>query len=220
MVKTAIIVCGGQSKRLRPLTDKIPKPLVEVNGKPLIEYTFDVLLKNNIEKAVLACGYKWEMIKDRYGDDFKGLKIIYSPEPEPLGTAGAVKLALKHVDEEEFFTMNSDEIHDLDLKEIEKRGSNLVCLSRFRCRFGIAKLDDGKILGFEEKPMLDMWANMGVSFLNKSILPFLPDRGSIEADVYPKLELKAYKHTGFWMTVNIVKDISDAEKALRGERIL
>ena len=139
MVNTVIILCGGQSKRLKPLTDNKPKALVEVNGKPLIEYTLDILEKYKIKKAILACGFLWEKIKEKYGDEFKGVKLMYSVEQEPLGTGGAIKLALKHLDKEEFFLLNGDEIHDLDLRKLEKKGSNTVCLSKFRCRFGIAK---------------------------------------------------------------------------------
>lgn len=213
VVKEAIILSGGKGKRLRPLTNDIPKALVPVNGKPLLEYQRDLLKRHGVEKIVLACGYLWEKIKEKYGDDF-----IYSVEKEPLGTGGAIKKALEHIEGEEFFVMNCDEYTDVDLGEVEKLGSNVIVLAQFHCRFGLVETEGQKITGFRQKPILPYWANMGIYFLNRDI--DLPDRGAIETENFPKLaeegKLKAYKHEGVWLTVNTVKDLEKLEKFLKG----
>src|SRR3989338_9437618 len=101
----AIILTGGMGKTLRPLTQDLPKAMVPVNGKPLLQYQLDILTRQGIEKIVLACGYKWEKIKQHYGD-----KFIYSVEEEPLGTAGAVKNAIERIEGDEFIVLNADDI--------------------------------------------------------------------------------------------------------------
>src|SRR3989338_10131193 len=115
----AIILTGGMGKTLRPLTQDLPKAMVPVNGKPLLQYQLDILNSHKIEKIVLACGYKWEKIKQHYGK-----KFIYSVEDEPLGTAGAVKGALEHIDGDEFIVLNSDDITDIAIGEFIKMCSN------------------------------------------------------------------------------------------------
>ena len=213
-VKEVIILAGGKGKRLRPLTDNIPKCLVPVNNKPLLEYQIEYLKGWGIKKIILACGYLWEKIKEKYGNEF-----IYSVEKEPLGTGGAIKKALEHIDGDEFFVINCDEYCDVNLEEVEKMGSNTIVLSRFNCRFGLVDTKGDKVIGFRQKPVLPYWANLGLYLLNKNIP--LPDKGAIETETFPALasegKLKAYKHKGIWFTVNTIKDLEKLEKFLKGE---
>lgn len=210
---TAIILCGGQGKRLRPLTDTIPKCMVPLNGKPLIEYQLVLLKRHKIDKIILACGYKWEAIKERYGN-----KFIYSVEDRPLGTGGALKKAIDLVEEDEFFVTDCDEITDLDLSAMKSIGSNVIAVSRFKCRFGIVELEGNRVKSFKQKPVLkDIWASMGMYYLNREIKDKLPDEGSLERVLFqdPNFKLKAYRHNGFWLTVNTRKDKEEAEKFLK-----
>ena len=209
----AIIMCGGQGKRLRPITDTIPKPLVPINGKPLLEFQIDLLKKYGVNKIILACGYKWEKIKEKYGD-----KFVYSVETERLGTGGALKQAIAHVDGDEFFLIYCDEITDVDLDAVKSLGSNAIIVSNFNCRFGIVDIENGKVKSFKQKPKLEnLWASIGMYFLNKNIRNDLPDKGSMERVLFenPKFKLKAHKHRGLWMTVNTRKDKETVEKFLK-----
>lgn len=210
-----VILAGGMGTRLRPHIEDIPKCMVPVNGRPLLDYQLSWLKQYSIGKTVLACGYKWEEIKKHYGDAF-----VYSAEEEPLGTAGALKLALEHIEGEEFLVVNADDINDVDLTALWKMGSNTTVVSMFHSRFGIAEFDNGKIKRFREKPLLPYWANIGLHMLNKTVK--LPNNGSLEKGILPQLaekgQLKAYKHQGFWMTVNTVKDLEELEAALRENR--
>lgn len=205
-----IILVGGFGKRLQPLTKDIPKCMVPIQGKPILDYHLKWLAKYKIDKMVLACGYKWEEIKKHYGSRF-----VYSVEDKPIGTAGAIKMAMDKIDGDEFFVLNSDDITDVNMNEFLKCGSNAVALARFRSNFGIVETADGRVVSFDEKPLLPYWASAGLYLLNKGIKSRLPDSGSIEKEVFPKIELKAFKHNGFWMTINTIKDLEEFEEAIK-----
>ena len=208
----AILLAGGQGKRLRPLTSDLPKAMVPVNGRPLLQYQLDTLNRYGIRKIILSCGYRWETIKKHYGN-----KFIYAVEDEPLGTAGGVKNALEHVEDEDFLVLNADDITDIDIGTFIKIGSNATAVAHFNSNFGIIDIEGGKIVQFREKPLLPYWANVGLHLLNKDVK--FPKMGSLENDVLPLLakqgNLKAYEHTGFWKTVNTVKDLEEVEAFLK-----
>jgi len=212
----AIVLAGGMGKRLRPLTKDVPKAMVPVNGVPLLEYQLRRLERYGIEKIVLACGYKWEVIKKEFGNRF-----VYSVEKEPLGTAGAVNNALDKIDGNEFLVVNADDITDANLKELIKTGANTTAVARFHSNFGIVEIKGDKIVKFQEKPLLPYWANVGLHVLSKKIK--FPAKGSLEYDVLPPIaakgQLKVYKHQGFWMTVNTVKDLEEVEDAIKNKGI-
>jgi mannose-1-phosphate guanylyltransferase len=204
MIKEAVILCGGQGDRLKPLTDTLPKPMVPVNGRPIIDYIIANMKRQGVERIVAACGYKWEKIREKYGDS-----LIYSVEKEPLGTGGAIKQAAAHINGKEFFVANCDDITDIDLTALAKMGSNTVCIAHFRSNFGLVDVEGDKIIGFRQKPMLPFWANVGWYLLNKDIP--MPDKGAIEEITFPKIPLKAFRHDGRWITINTIKDLKDAE---------
>lgn len=210
-----IILAGGLAKRLRPISEDMPKCLAPVNGRPLLDYQLEWLKKYSISKVVLACGYMWEKIKGHYGSMF-----VYSVENEPLGTAGAINFALEHIEGEEFLVLNADDVTNIDLNSFIKSGSNTTALANFHSNFGIVEVEDGKIVQFREKPLLPYWANCGLHLLSRKIK--LPKKGSLESDILPRLaeegQLKAYKHTGFWKTVNTVKDLEEIEVFFREHR--
>lgn len=211
-----IILAGGLGKRLRPLSEDIPKCMVPVNGRPLLDYQLEWISKFDIGKPVIACGYKWENIKSHYGN-----RLIYSVEDEPLGTAGALRLALEHVDGEDFIVLNADDVTNIGFDDFARMGSNTTAVAHFHSNFGLVEIDDDRIVLFREKPLLPYWANCGLHILSKTLK--LPERGSLESDVLPPLakqgKLKAYLHSGFWKTVNTMKDLEDIEAFFRERKI-
>lgn len=204
----AIILAGGMGKRLRPLTNNMPKCMVPINGKPMLQYHIDWLKRYGIKTIIVACGYKWHTIKNRYGNS-----LVYSVEKKPLGTGGGIKQALRHVESDDFIVVNADDINNVNIDRLKKVGSNAVCLSRFHSQFGIVDVKKGLVARFRQKPLLPYWANLGVYILNKNVP--LPDSGAIEETTFQKIKLKAYMHTGFWVTVNTAKDLEDAGKILK-----
>ncbi len=204
----AIILAGGQGKRLRPLTDNMPKCMIPVNGKPMIQYHIDWLRTYGIKNIVVACGYKWEEIKKHYEN-----KLIYSVEDEPLGTAGAIKKAVQNIDGEEFIVVNCDDMNNVNINELQKLGSDAICISMLPSPFGVVEVEDGYVKSFKHRPLLPHWVNIGVYILSKNLN--IPDKGAIEELVFPKIKLKAFFHKGYWVTVNTVKDLEEAEKKLK-----
>ncbi|MFH1420987.1 MAG: nucleotidyltransferase family protein [Candidatus Aenigmatarchaeota archaeon] len=217
MINEAIILCGGQGTRLRPLTNDNPKALIEVGGKPMLQWQLEWLKKNGVKKIVLACGYMSDKISEYMENS--GVEFKIAEENEPLGTGGAIRNALQFVDGERFIVANVDDINDLNVSKAAAVGENVICLAHPKLPFGAVMFDWNNIVkDFVEKPTLrDIWVNMGVSVLaKKDLLPLLAEKCSLEMDAFPKLvearKLKSYMHNGFWHTINAVKDIDDFKK--------
>lgn len=215
---------------MRPLTDDRPKPLVQINGRPIAEHQIDWLTKDGIVDGVIfACGYKWERLKEHFGSSYSGIKVEYSVEEETLGTGGAIKRALSLcVGEEECVVLNGDIVTDLPLRRIvdahhsasEVPATMLVV--PYRSRFGVVKIDKLRMVrGFDEKPAFpDVWINGGVYVLNpRKMLKYLPDKGDIERETFPKLvehgELLSYPYYGDWLFLDSAKDLKALEETMR-----
>jgi mannose-1-phosphate guanylyltransferase len=209
-----IILAGGQGKRLRPLTNGIPKCLVPVNGEPMLDHHLRWLRQYKIDKIVVACGYKWEKIREHYGQ-----KLVYSVEDEPLGTGGAIRLALDQIEGDQFIVVNSDDLNNADLSRLWKTGANTVAISRFKSQFGIVDTEGDMITDFRQKPLLPFWANMGLYLLEKKLR--YPVNGAIETEILPQLakkrQLKAFRHEGYWVTINTMKELEEAAEFLKNQ---
>ncbi len=117
-ITQALVLAGGRGERLRPLTDSIPKPLVRVAGKPILQYSIELLSAHGVEEIILATGHMHEKIEQFFGSGKGfGVKIRYSVEKEPLGTGGALKAAQGLLGER-FFMVNGDNIADFNLREM------------------------------------------------------------------------------------------------------
>ena len=97
----AIILAGGFGTRLKSVVKDIPKPMAKINNRPFLELILQYLKKHNFKRVVLSVGYKWEIIKNYFGDNFQGIELIYNIENEPLGTGGAVKSSLDLINSDE-----------------------------------------------------------------------------------------------------------------------
>lgn len=222
----AVILAGGFGKRLRPLTDDRPKPLVEVAGKPILDWQIEWLKRQGITDIVLAVGYLGSKIFEHVGDGTKfGVRVFYSVESEPLGTGGAVKNALKYIDDEYFITINGDIITNLSIaKLIEVIKSQdvvgAIALTQLKSPYGIVELDEsGHIVSFKEKPQLPYLINAGVYVLKTSIRGYLPDKGDIEVATFPQLardrRLVGVVYSDiYWKSIDTIKDLEEADKAL------
>ncbi len=226
----AIVLAGGLGMRLRPLTEDRPKALIQVKGRPLSEYQIEWLVKEGgVDSVTFACGYKWERLKEHFGNSFKGTSVSYSVEDEPLGTGGALKKALAVGPSEEFcLVTNGDIITDLPLKRMIEAHSDAGDISAsmlvvpYRSRFGVVKIDKLKMVrDFDEKPAVpDVWIIGGVYVLNsRKIIKGLPDKGDIERETFPKLvthgELMSYPYYGEWVFVDSLKDLKELEESLQ-----
>jgi mannose-1-phosphate guanylyltransferase len=214
--KLGLILAGGKGTRLKPITDEIPKPLLPILGKPVIEYTLDLFKNFGITKVLLSIGYMGDKIKEHFGDGRKfGLEIIYIEEDKPQGTGGPLRLAKEHLTET-FVMCNADELKDVDLEEMysfhkENGAFGTIALTTVQdpSMYGVAKLQGNKILEFIEKPKKENapsnLINSGLYILEPDVLSYVPDGEepvSIERDIFPQLasadKLFGYHFAGQW----------------------
>ena len=220
----AIILAGGRGKRLRPITDKIPKPLIPINEKPLIEWTIKYLKKYGITEIIISSGYKSNLIEKflKKKKNF-GCEIIFSNEKIPLGTGGAIKRALRYIDEESFLVLNGDVITNIDLRKILKK-PNTIAANELKTKFGTMDIKNNKILKFnEKKDVTDVWMNPGIYHLSKDIERLIPKKGSLEGVVFPKmvrnkiLETVKFKNA-LWFSIDSHKDIEECSKEIKSKK--
>lgn len=228
VIMKAVILAGGFGKRLKPLTDQRPKPMIEVLNIPIIEWQVRWLRKFGIKKFVICVGYMREQIFDYIGDGSKlGTNVEYSVEEEPLGTAGALKNAKDLlVGQDSFFMLNGDVLTELDPTKLQVSGSHSIALVPLRSPFGVVELDrDSKVLRFVEKPEIpDRWINAGVYYFTREVFRYLPENGNIEVTALPALaregKLQAVKYRDiFWRSIDSHKDIEEAAKEMQAVKM-
>ena len=220
----ALILAGGRGKRLRPLTDKIPKSLIPINKKPLIQYTIKYLKKFGINEIIICSGYKSKQIQNflKKKKNF-GCKIEYSVEKNPLGTAGAIRNAIKNLSDESFLVINGDIITNIDLKKILKK-PNTIAANELKTKFGTMEIKNNKILKFnEKKDVQNVWMNPGLYHLSTNILKILPHKGSLEAEIFPKLAKNKSLHTVkfknvLWHSIDSFKDIELSSQEINSKK--
>jgi len=221
----ALILVGGFGTRLRPLTLSVPKPIVEFANKPSIIHQIEALVKVGVKEVVLAVNYQPELMSDcmREWEGRLGVKITYSKEDEPLGTAGPLALArdILSADKEPFFVLNSDVICAFPFQELLEfhkshggEGTIMVTKVDEPSKYGVVLSGpDGKISQFVEKPQVYVGnkINAGLYIFNPSILNRIqPKPTSIEKEIFPKMasegKLYAMVLKGFWMDIGQPKD--------------
>jgi NDP-sugar pyrophosphorylase family protein len=210
----AIILAGGRGKRLKPITDYVPKPLVPIKNIPIIEWQIKYLKKFGIEEVIICTGYKQDMIKNYLNLKKINMKITFSVEESPLGTGGAIKKAGKMINDKSFFVINGDIITNIDLKKLSKKQNSIASIE-LQTKFGILETKDDKIIKFKEKKEISgVWMNAGIYHLEKNILKDLPLKGDIEKTVFPDyakkgiLHIEKFKNVK-WYSIDSFKDIEE-----------
>ncbi len=219
-----MILCGGFGKRLRPLTETIPKPLIEIkdNYTILDKQLFD--FKNaGVDKVLLLTGFLSEKIRERYGDEYRGVEIEYIMEDEPLGTLNAIKLGMENLkDSEQCVIRNGDVVADLNIKKMIEQGQKSdyplsIFITKMVSPYGIVEISGDRLVSFKEKPVLDYYINGGVYFSKGEIDFGNFEVGDIEKTVFPMLakdnKLGYYKEDGlFWMAIDTSKELESIKK--------
>lgn len=221
-----VILAGGFGKRLRPITDQKPKPMIEVLNIPIIEWQIKWLRKFGINEVIVCVGYMREQIIDHIGSGTRlGVKVGYAVEEEPLGTGGALKNAESLISgQESFFMINGDILTDLDPNRLHNNGGRTqsLALVPLRSPYGVVELDrDSAVIGFVEKPKIsNNWINAGVYHFTQEVFSYLPENGNIETTALPGLakegKLNAVKYeNNFWRSIDSHKDIEDAGREMQ-----
>ncbi len=146
----AIILAGGRGKRLKPVTDYVPKPLVPIKNIPIIEWQIKYLKKFGIKEVIICTGYKADMIESYLNVKKLGIKIKFSIEKSPLGTGGAIKKAGKMIKEKSFFVINGDTITNIDLRKLASKKNSIAAIE-LRTKYGVLEVESDKIINFKEK---------------------------------------------------------------------
>lgn len=218
----AVILCGGQGLRLRPLIHDRPKSMASINRRPFLDILIKRLVQYGIKRLILCVGYKAGMIFDYYANKKSSLEIVYSHETRPLGTGGALKKAKKLINSETFLAMNGDTICDINLNSFLRfhiRKGALLSMALVRAEqssdFGSVSLDkNSRITGFQEKKDGETagLVNAGIYFMEKDIFLRMPgkERFSLEGDLFPGiLNFKCY---GFVNNHGFMLDIGTPQR--------
>jgi len=224
----ALILAGGFGKRLAPLTMDLPKPLIPIAGKPILVWQIEWLKKQGVSDFVLAVGYLRSKIFETLGDGRKlGVRIFYSVEEEPLGTAGAIRNAALFLEDEVFLAVNGDIVTDLQVKPLLDALNNAdaaIALVPLRSPYGVVEVsEEGYVTAFAEKPALEgYYINAGVYAFRKEALRLMPEKGNIEESTFPLLakqrRLKAVIYRdAFWRSIDTMKDLEETERILSQE---
>ena len=213
----AIILAGGRGKRLRPITDYVPKPLIPIKNIPIIEWQIKYLKKFGVSEVIICSGYKTEMIENYLNNKKLGLKVTFSIEKKPLGTGGAIKNAGKKIKDKSFLVINGDIITNIDLKKLLKKENSIASI-QLKTKFGILQTNEDKIIKFDEKKEIpNVWMNAGIYNLNIDILKELPNVGDIEKTLFPKFAKKGKLNTvkftkSEWYSVDSFKDMEESSE--------
>jgi D-glycero-alpha-D-manno-heptose 1-phosphate guanylyltransferase len=226
----AIALVGGLGTRLRSMVPDVPKPLAPVGGRPFLAWVLDRLQASGVARTILATGHLAHMVEDAIGRDWKGMRIDYSVEDEPLGTGGAVAKALTLLEGREVHVLNGDTFLDYSLDALADRARSAdalagVALARVpdTARYGAMQLDGEMVRGFSEKGRTGPgMINAGCYFLTEAALTRIPsgERFSFENDVLPDWvasgRVLGYADTDGFIDIGIAEDFIRAQSIFGG----
>jgi dTDP-glucose pyrophosphorylase len=227
----AVIMAGGYGTRLMPLTEHVPKPMLPVGDRPLLERTIEQLRRSGIEDVLLTTHYLPESIVEHFGDGHAfGVRLNYSNEEEPLGTAGGLRL----LDQPDgpFLVINGDILTGVSYQQMirfhEKQGALMtvgVRTHEVQIPFGVVECEDVRVMGLKEKPSLTFFVNAGIYLLEPAACDYIPagrrfdmtdliqallDNGQMVAS-FPIIE--------YWRDVGRHEDYRQAQEDTRDARI-
>ena len=229
----AMILAGGKGERLRPLTDTLPKPMVPLHEKPILWHQVEWLKRVGMTDIVFLAGYRWEIIKEYFGDGGEfGFNAHYSVEDSPLGRGGAIKQGFSMVPEEaeSVIVLNGDIITAQSPEAIVEHyrykqyadSSHLATIMIVPMVSPYGLVDIGtqdQVISFREKVELPFWINAGIYIFDRRIASELPDLGDHETETFPQLatdgRISAFRSRVFWRSVDSFKDLREAEEYLQ-----
>ena len=224
----AVIMAGGRGKRLSPLTDTIPKPMLRLGNKPIIEHNIDRLISFGIKKICISVKYLGEQIVNYLGDGSqKGITIEYVWEDEPLGTAGALAL-INDLNTEHILLMNSDlftnvNFESLYLKLINENADMAVASTEYKVDipYAVFETQEGQVTNFKEKPSFIYHSNAGIYILKRSLISTIEKGKYCDiTDVMEQLVTKGGKLVydpiiGYWIDIGKTVDYEHAQEFIK-----
>lgn len=225
----AVIQAGGKGTRLQPYTMVLPKPLLPVNGMPVIELLLKWLRKAGITHTYITTGYLSHLIKTICGTGEQwDMRIEYSEEREPRGTIGPLRLLGPEKLDETFLVLNGDVITDLNLRELveshRKSGAMVsvaVTKKNIHIDLGVLEYKDNRLTAFREKPTLEYNVSMGIYCMEPEILRYIPSNVPYGFDdlmyhlLDNDLQVNIYEHSGTWMDIGRPDDFLKVQKMMQ-----
>jgi glucose-1-phosphate cytidylyltransferase len=217
-VRTVVILCGGRGTRLKEEASAIPKPLVEIGGRPILWHVIQLYAAQGFTRFVLCVGYKGELIERFVAEEDwpPGVTIECVDTGLETPTGGRIKRVQERVGRQGFCVTYADGLADIDLSDLVAYhaghgGLATVTVVRPELQFGVAELDgDGRVAGFHEKPRSEHWINGGFFCFEPGVFDYLSESSVLEREPLEGLaadgQLRAYRHTGFWDCMDTYKD--------------
>lgn len=225
----AVLMAGGEGKRLRPLTENTPKPLLKVGDKPIIEYNIDRLAQVGIENIYLSINYLGEQLEAYFEDgSSKNIKIEYLREEKPLGTIGSV-LLVEEFQHEDILVMNSDLLTNIDFADFYKsfKDSNAdmaVAATSYHVDvpYAVLETDENQnVKTLKEKPRYTYFSNAGIYIIKKKLLNMIPEGEFYDiTDLMEKViemdyKLITYPINGYWLDIGKHEDFKKAQEDIK-----
>ncbi|KKX51734.1 nucleotidyltransferase family protein [Sphingobacterium sp. IITKGP-BTPF85] len=225
----AVLMAGGEGKRLRPLTETIPKPLLKVGEKPIIEYNIDRLQKVGIKNVNLSINYLGDQLVDYFGDgENRNLNIRYVRENKPLGTIGSI-LLVENFEHEDILVMNSDLLTNIDYADFFKtykdsEADMAVAATSYQVDipYGVLEVNELNIVkSLKEKPRYTYFSNAGIYIIKKDLLKMIPEdqffdiTDLINRIIEMNLKLITYPINGYWLDIGKHEDFKKAQEDIK-----
>ena len=227
---TALIMAGGEGVNLRPITYKIPKPLIPIRGKPILEHQLNLLKKHDVTNIILSVNYMNDKIRGYFGDGRRfGVDITYIEEEKPMGTAGAINLAKDYITKP-FLLLNVDTLMNPNIYEMyefhkkhKKLATVMLTTVSDPSHFGVVKMRGNQILKFVEKPNIkkapSRLINAGLCVFDQQVAGMVPKRKMMIEELFSRLsreeQLMGFLHDGMTFDVGSAKGYERALKEWR-----
>ena len=218
-----VLMAGGVGKRLQPLTDDRPKPMLKIGGKPVLETIVENFAGHGFRRFYISVHYKAEMIEEHFGDGSRfGVEIRYLREESPLGTAGALGL-LPHRPESSFLVMNGDVLTKANIRQLmnfhadsNARGTMCVREYHYQVPYGVIQVEGASLSGIDEKPVQTFLVNAGIYVLEPEVLSLIPsDRCFDMTDLFNllrerRMSVSVFPIREYWLDIGQVEDFRKA----------
>lgn len=219
-----VLMAGGLGERLRPLTNKTPKPLLQIGDKPLLQSILESFVEQNFQTFYIAVNYQADAIKDHFGDGSSwGVNICYLEEKNRMGTAGALTL-LPEEPTEPVIVMNGDLVTRTRFQDLldfhaEQNSKATMCVREydFQVPFGVVSIDDNRICSIDEKPLHRFFVNAGIYVLDPNVIAAIPkDERTDMTRVFERTiaegnETAAFPIHEYWLDIGRIDDLERAQ---------